>query len=115
MKVSNSATSLTSLVPDETGGLCIICLDDKDILSCCGTSSCACSYFYHETCIGEWVKKHPHQCPMCRKFFVITRSDGEIPNETIQFRIIKLIFCIIVVVAGLSVGGLIIWKLSVDD
>ncbi len=57
---------------------CIICLDDKNLIS---YKQC-CKVLVHKTCIDKWNKKNNYKCIICRK------SDSGYNDQLVEFDVI---------------------------
>jgi hypothetical protein len=116
MKNSDSATSLTSLVPNEQSNErvndnhCIICLETNDpILHSVETKKCICAFYFHDTCLKPWLKKYNNECPLCRKcpdFYEVLRKPTSPANVDIsRNKILFVLMCVI------TAAGIISWKI----
>ncbi len=88
MKASDSANSLSELVPDD----CFICMDNETnkwgepVVSSKLLRNCGCKFFVHPRCWNEWLKgKSDWDCPICHKQS-ITRIPIR-PNPVLEIHI----------------------------
>ena len=73
MKQSDSSTSLSKLVVSDTA--CLICKQGEGDEEAATKgelressefgSSCTCRFSFHTECMGDWLRLHPNECPLC--------------------------------------------------
>ncbi|CAI0399377.1 unnamed protein product [Linum tenue] len=63
-KVVDSARHVKSVVVEEQGKMCAICLERFEVSG--EAIRLRCGHLYHRDCIGNWLQKGKRQCPVCR-------------------------------------------------